>query len=163
MAITTIKGQQVFDGTIDPSVDMLLPTSSYSASYVLAGPGSWKLDTANVVVVFDGNGSVINTGSFIDVEIPWNSYITDIIMMADQTGSFTFNIFKGTYASYPPTTASSICSASRPTIAANYKSYDSTLTNWITYIPSGSILRYYSDSCSSITRCSTILKLRKLT
>ena len=82
-------------------------------------------------------------------------------MEADQTGSIVVDIWKDTYANFPPTNADTITSVTPPTITTAQKSQDSTLTNWTTSISEGDILAYTVDSCTNITRVTVSLKAIK--
>lgn len=82
--------------------------------------------------------------------------------MADQSGSIVIDIWKDTYANFPPTDADSITSATPPTISAAQKSQDATLTSWTKAIAAGDILAFNVDSCSTITRVVLVLKVKKV-
>ena len=82
-------------------------------------------------------------------------------MLADQSGSAVVDIWKDTYASYPPTGADSITASAKPTISAATKSEDATLTGWATSISAGDTLRFNVDSASTITRLTLILTVTK--
>ena len=73
-------------------------------------------------------------------------------MLADQTGSIVVDIWKDSYANFPPTNADSITSATPPTIAAGTKDTDTTLTSWTTSITAGDILRFNVDSATTVTK-----------
>lgn len=109
--------------------------------------------------IIDGGGSEIADGIAGDVEIPFACTINAVTMLADQSGSIVVDIWKDTYANYPPTDADSITAAAVPTISAAVKSQDTTLTGWTTAIAAGNTLRYNVDSCSTITRCTICLKV----
>ncbi|GAI37997.1 unnamed protein product [marine sediment metagenome] len=82
-------------------------------------------------------------------------------MEADQTGSIVVDIWKDTYANFPPTDADSITASAPPTISTAQKSQDSTLAGWTTSIAAGDILAFNVDSCTTITRVTISLKVAK--
>ena len=82
-------------------------------------------------------------------------------MLADQSGSAVVDIWKDSYANYPPTDADTITAAAVPTISAATKSQDSTLTGWTTSITAGDILGFNVDSAATIERLTLILKVKK--
>jgi len=82
-------------------------------------------------------------------------------MLADQSGSIVVDIWKDTYANFPPTDADSITASAPPTISSAQKSQDSTLTGWTKSISSGDILAFNVDSCATITRVTISLKVEK--
>lgn len=111
--------------------------------------------------VIDGGGSAITTGVKGDIEVPFNCTIQQVTMLADQSGSIVVDIWKDTYANYPPTDADSITASAVPTISAATKSQDATLTGWTTSVSAGDILRYNVDSASTVTRVTVSLKVTK--
>lgn len=118
-----------------------------------------KLGTISFVI--DGGGTAITTGVKGDVEVPFNCSIVAATLLADQSGSIIVDVWKDTYANYPPTDADSITSSSVPEISSATKDQDTSLAGWTTSITAGDILRFNVDSCTTITRCVVSLKYRK--
>lgn len=108
--------------------------------------------TKTIGIVIDGSGSAITTGIKGDVQVPFACTITAVRMLADQSGSAVVDIWKDTYANYPPTDADTITASAPPTITTATKSEDTTLTGWTTGITAGDILRFNVDSASTIER-----------
>lgn len=115
--------------------------------------------TRAVGVTFDGSGSPITALSKADVRVPYAGTITAVTMLADQVGSMVIDIWKDTYAAFPPTGADSITAAAKPTITADDQSVDTTLVGWTTAITANDCLRFNVDSCATITRCTLILTI----
>jgi hypothetical protein len=79
-------------------------------------------------------------------------------MLADQSGSVVIDIWKDTYANFPPTDADSITSATPPTIpATNQKAEDTSLTNWTKTFAKGDILGFNVDSATTIKQATLSL------
>jgi len=116
---------------------------------------------AAIEIIIDGGDNAITTGVKADVEVPFNCTILQATALADQTGSIQVDIWKDTYANFPPTDADSITGSNPISISSSNKSQDSTLSGWTTTISAGDILRFNVDSCSSIKRCTISLKVRK--
>lgn len=124
-------------------------------------------DTADVKLgtiefVIDGGGDAISTGIKGDLEVPFACTITAATALADQSGSIVVDIWKDTYANYPPTDADSITASAPVTISAATKAQDTTLTGWTTSITAGDILRFNVDSASTVTRVAISLKYKKV-
>lgn len=136
-----------------------------SSSTFWRGDGSWVdpagTITSMVAFVIDGGGSAITTGIKGDLHIPFACTITEVTMLADQTGSIVVDIWKDSYANFPATDADSITASAVPTISSATKSQDSTLTGWTTSVTAGDHLRFNVDSVSSITRLTICLKVSK--
>jgi hypothetical protein len=112
-------------------------------------------------ITINGRGSVITTGVKGWIYVDYDATITGAILLADQTGSIVMDVWKDTYANYPPTNADSITASAPPTISSAVKSQDITLAGWNTAISAGNILSFNVDSCSSITMASLYLTVNK--
>ena len=117
--------------------------------------------TGSIGIAIDNVGSVITTGIKGDTSIPFDCTINSVTMLADVSGTIVIDIWKDTFANYPPTDAESITASAPPTISAATASTDNTLSGWTTSISAGDTLRFNVDSCSSITRCVLVLKVTK--
>ncbi len=115
----------------------------------------------SITLIIDGGGAAISTGQKGHLEIPFACEIEQVTLLADQSGSIVIDIWKDSYANFPPTDADSITSATPPTIAAAQKSQDSTLTSWIKTISAGDILAFNVDSAATITRITISLKIKR--
>ena len=120
-----------------------------------------KLHAACIAFVIDGGGQAITTGIKGDLEIPFACEIMGVTLGADQTGSIQVDIWKDTYANFPPTDADSITASAVPAISSSNKYQDSTLTGWTKSISAGDILRFNVDSVSTIQRCTVSLKVKR--
>ena len=118
-------------------------------------------NVAVISFIIDGGGSVITTGVKGDLEIPFACTITQATTLADQSGSIVIDIWKDTYANFPPTVADTITAAAKPTISGATKAQDATLTGWTTSITAGDILRFNVDSAATVTRVLISLKITK--
>ena len=96
------------------------------------------------------------------MQVPFACTITAATLLADQSGSIVVDIWKDTYANYPPTVADSITAAAKPTLSATTKSTDSTLTGWTKSIAVGDILRFNVDSATTIQRVTVVLTVSKV-
>jgi hypothetical protein len=112
---------------------------------------------AAVVFVIDGTGSAITTGQKGHLEIPFACTIQRATLLADQAGSIVVNVWKTSYAGFPPAVGNKITAAAPPTISAAQSSQDSTLTGWTTALSAGDILAFNVDSAATITRVTLSL------
>jgi len=119
---------------------------------------SSTLKVVEICFIVDGGGSAITTGQKGHVKIPFACTINQADLYADQTGSVVVDIWKDTYANFPPTVADTITAAAKPTLSATQKYQDATLTGWTTSIAAGDILAYNIDSVATITRLTITLK-----
>ncbi len=117
-----------------------------------------SINTGSITFVINGGGSVISTGVAGDIEVPFACTLNQVTLLADTTGSIVVDIWKDTYANYPPTSLDSITASAKPTISSSNKSQDSTLTGWITSVTAGDTLRFNVDSVTTLTRVTVSLR-----
>ena len=108
--------------------------------------------TRSIGIVIDGGGSAITTGVKGDISVPFACTITGARLLANESGSIVIDVWKDTYANFPPTDADSITASAPPTLTAATKSDDTTLTGWATSITAGDTLRFNVDSITTCTR-----------
>jgi hypothetical protein len=108
-------------------------------------------------ITIDGGGSAISTGVKGYIQVPFACTITGVTMLADVSGSAVVDVWKDTYANYPPTIADKITASAPPTISAAVKSTDTTLTGWTKAIAAGDVLAFSVTSASTITRLTVTL------
>lgn len=117
---------------------------------------------SSVGLTIDGGGSPIATGVVkSNIVIPFACTITGWTILADTTGSIVIDIWKDTYANYPPTIVDTITGATKPTISASDKGQNLSLSGWITTVAAGDTLRFNVDSCSTITNATLTVQLSR--
>lgn len=119
-------------------------------------------DFSEIIAVFDGGGSALTTGTKLYLPIDFDCEIVQQTLLADQTGSIVIDIWKDTYANYPPTDADTITASALPTISSGIKDQDSTLTGWTTTISAGDVLGFNIDSITTITYATLALKVKRI-
>ncbi len=161
-SISPITGGVAFCTSI--GVLNLTATPTTTGMVLTGGPSTISFQTQVVAasVIIDGNGAPFSTGIKAYLQIPFNATITSVTLLADQTGSVVVDIWKDTYANYPPTVADSICGASKPTITSSNKYTDSTLTGWTKAITANDVLAFNIDSVTSIVKLTISLTLARV-
>jgi hypothetical protein len=132
------------------------------------GAGAWRClgwfaapRYAALEFVIDGAGSVPSTGQKGHLEVPFDCQIVQATLLADQTGSAVVEIWKDTYANFPPTVADKITASAPPTLSSAQKAQDLTLTGWSTQLSAGDVLAFNLNSASTVTRLTLSLKLKR--
>lgn len=127
----------------------------------MSGAGSLELVPNQriryITVPLFQNGSVLTTGVKADFLVPFSCTIRRVTLLADQNGNIVIDIWKNTFANFPPTGTNSITAAAKPTLAAANKFQDSVLSGWTTTISAGDILRFNIDSVLTVTRVTVCL------
>lgn len=138
-----------------------------------AGTGlSGDTTTGNVTIVntirngsfgitIDGGGSAITTGVKGYITIPYDCTITGWDILADVSGSIVVDVWKDTYANFPPTVADTIAGSEKPTLSSQVKNQDNSLSTWTTSVSSGDIIGFNVDSASTLTRVNLTIKVLK--
>lgn len=116
---------------------------------------------AGIQFTINEGGGVISGGIKGDLEVPYAATIKRVTVLCDQIGSIIIDIWKDTYANFPPTVTGTITASAKPTVSAGVKAQDSTLTGWTTSLAAGDILRFNVDSASTVTRCLVSLVVEK--
>ena len=103
--------------------------------------------------------ATVSTGIAGWLEVPFACTITSATILADASGSAVVDIWKDTYANYPPTNADSITSSTPPTLSGAIKNTDPTLSGWTTSIAAGDILYFNVDSATTVKQLTVSLKV----
>lgn len=146
--------------------DVVGPSSSTDGHVVLFDGATGKLIKSSnlpyptssgiVGIVIDGGGSAITTGVKGFVRVPTACTISKATVLSIDasatSGSIVIDVWKDSYANYPPTDADSITASAPPTLTTANKSEDSTLTGWTKTITAGDVLGFNVDSASTVTK-----------
>jgi hypothetical protein len=141
MAQSTIKGRAAGAGTGDPT--------DLTPAQVRTVLGLRKTAT----VTFDGGGAAIVAGAHAWCRVDMACTIVGVSLLADQDGDFEVDIYKDTFANYPPTGADSIVASAPPTLSGADSSEDTTLTGWTTALAAGDVLIFEVTNCVDIEKC----------
>lgn len=155
----TTRGDLVYR---DASVTTRLPIGAAGRHLVSDGTdAAWVADYASIIVIIDGGGSAPSTGVKADVSVPFACEVVRARLLADTSGDAVVDVWRDSYASFPPTVADSITAAAKPTLSGAAKSSDITLTGWSKALAEGDTLRFNLDSIATITRLMVELRVRK--
>lgn len=117
---------------------------------------------SSITFIIDGGGSAITTGAKGFLEIPFACAITGWTILADQSGSIVVDVWKDTYANFPPTVDDTIAGSEKPTLATAQKNQDLNLTTWTKAVAIRDILAFNVDSVTTVTRVTLDLIVLKL-
>jgi hypothetical protein len=136
------------------------PTSDWAYDHN-AAKGAHHSNVITLTFIIDGAGSAITTGQKGHLEIPFACTITGWTILADQSGSIVVDVWKDTYANFPPTVADTIAGSEKPTLSSAQKNQDLTLTTWTTSVAAGDILAFNVDSVATVTRVTISIRAEK--
>jgi hypothetical protein len=137
-------------------------TSGITGTSGTSGAGTvTNTNIASITYIIDGGGSAITTGVKGDLEIPFGCTINSWTLVGDQAGSIQIDVWKDSYANFPPTVADTITGTEKPLLSSATKNQDLTLSTWTTSITAGDTLRFNVDSASTVTRVTLSIKVTK--
>lgn len=105
-----------------------------------------------ITVVIDGGGSAITANTKVYLPMNYDCVIQSWTLVADASGSIVIDVWKDTYANYPPTVADTIAGSEKPTLSSATKNQDTSLTTWNTQVTAGDVLGFNVDSASTVTK-----------
>lgn len=123
----------------------------------LSSTGTGLVEPLNFII--DGGSSAITTGVKGDFIVPYACTIQSATLLADQSGSIVVDLWKDTYANFPPVVGDSITASAKPTLSSANKAQNTTLTGWTTSIAAGDVIRVNVDSASTVQRVLLSLKV----
>ncbi len=137
----------------------------------LVTASNWNTNTSDNVIAMrpsalvwwvDGGGAVIATGDTeLWLEAPGAGSIVRSTIFLDTAATFTADIWKDTYANFPPTVADTITGGNEPGTSASRKDQDSTLTSWTVAFSDGDGFNLNIDANDNATKVMLSLKYLK--
>lgn len=95
------------------------------------------------------------------LELNFACTIEGYSITADAVGSIVVDLWKDSYANYPPVVGDSITASAKPTLSAAQKATDSTLTGWTTTLARGDTLKAHVDSAGTVKAVTLTLYIVK--
>ena len=150
----------LFDSTTGKLIKRATGTGFVRAASGVASVS--KLKRTHGLILGDGT-NVISTGVQGFISCPVAGTITKVRLLSSDaavtSGSIVVDIWKDTYANYPPVVGDSITASAKPTITTATKSEDSTLTGWTTSVSAGDVFGFNVDSVTSLKRVTVELTI----
>ncbi len=105
----------------------------------------------------DGGGAAITAGLKGYVPVPDKCTIQAWRIVGDQEGSIVVDVWKDTFANFPPTVDDSITGGEDIALSSADKAEGITLGAWTTSMNKGDWLAFNVDSASTVTRVTIAL------
>jgi len=99
---------------------------------------------------------------FIPVPYACTIISWELASVGGVVGSVVVDVWKDTYANYPPVNADSITGSAKPTLTASDKAQSSTLTGWTTSIAAGDYIEVEVESVTTITSVTLTLNVERV-
>jgi hypothetical protein len=138
------------------------PTGQTGAASTVPGPtGATGAVSTSFGIVIDGGGLVLSTGMKGFVSMPYDATITGWDIFADQTGSVQIDVWKTSYAGFPPSVANTIAGSQKPLLSSAQKNTSSGVGTWTTAIAAGDVIAFNVDSASVVTKVTVVIKVSR--
>jgi hypothetical protein len=152
----------VAPGTLYYSTDTTMTDRSDGTTWQSYSAAAASAVRRQVTLVIDGGGVAITTGvkGFLSLPLAgtWKKWRLLSVDAAATAGAIVIDVWKDTYANFPPTVADTITASAKPTLSAVAKNEDSTLTGWTTAFAAGDVLGFKVDSASTVTKVQLVLE-----
>ena len=121
-----------------------------------------NVETRGATWVRVGSAIEVPANDVFSMRIPFNGTIKSVtIGTQGGAGSCVVDIWKDTYANFPPTVADTITAAAKPTISAGTKYFDGTLVGWTIAVSAGDVLVFHLESSSVFTGIFLTLEIEE--
>lgn len=164
LGVYTTAGLTMTRTLVESSTGSLLNLTGAATVSIVASKDELYNGDSGIGVMIDGGGAPILAGIKGDIIVPFACTITRATLLADVTGSIIVQIWRDTYANFPPTVADAIYASAPPTLTSADKSQDSALTGWGAgrNLALGDILRFNVPSnATNITRVHLMLDVTR--
>ena len=136
-------------------------TNNTGDTFTVTGFTSTGVTLGSFGITVDGGGSVLTPGLKNYLSLPYNGYITGYVIIGDQSGSTSIDIWKDNYGSFPPTSGDSITGGNYPSLSSQQINQDTTLSGWTTNFSVGDIIAFNVLSASTITKINLTINVIK--
>ncbi len=151
-----------------------LPEQSVNGQIAVAHPDSTKYKKAygfdqtngwwtigsprTMIVIFNGN-PLLTPGIAGDVTVHFTCDIKKWTLLGDISGDIAIDIWKASYAVFPPSVADTITAGAQPVLIGSAKNSDDTLPGWTTAITAEDTLRFNIDSVTDLSKVTLAIQL----
>lgn len=109
-----------------------------------------------IIGIGDFIGAPITTGVRAYFRVPFGIRISAWTVLADAVGDLQLDVWRDTYANFPPTIADTITGSEKPTLTAQQKNEDAALSTWSTDVNAGDVLAINVVSTSGVIKQATL-------
>lgn len=111
-----------------------------------------------VWVILGDDLTTIPVNTRADWRVPFPVRILDCTLLSTYSGSVSVDLYRDTYANFPPTPTDSVTASSPPTITSGIKYEDTALAGWTTDWDQGDTIRFNVESASALKQVSILLR-----
>jgi hypothetical protein len=122
--------------------------------------GPYDIKEGHIQFTVDGLGSEISSGLKGFVRIPVRCHLHGWQIVADQIGNCVFDVWKDTWANFPPTIADTITGGQKPTLILQQNNQLLAIPDWNTWLDADDWVAFYVVSAAAVTRVTVTVLLR---
>lgn len=111
-------------------------------------PGSPLNSEFSFGMVIGDGVNPIPTGEAGTALIPYNGTIIGWYVIGDVVGSIEIDVYKDSYANYPPTAGDTITGTEKPSLTSQNKNTNMTIASWAKIVLAGDVVTFSVDSVS---------------
>jgi hypothetical protein len=136
----------------------LIDDASVAAQRVTLGLSTFQI----TVILGDGTNAIVNGAASKGwFKVAFACTVTAWELVADASGSIVIDIWKDTYANFPPTDADRIAGTDKPTLSSVQKNTSTALTGWTTSIAAGDYLGFEVESAATVKQVTLTLTVTR--
>ena len=123
-------------GTTCSNLGIVSAATSIEATTITEGGNAVPNVTENIIKQFamhftiDGGGEIISTGAKSWIRLPFACTITGWELTVDTSATITIDVWRDTYANFPPDNGDTLTNGHEPAIAAAVKAQDTDISDW---------------------------------
>lgn len=160
ISATNLSGTNTGDQTLPTRDSLGLDTDDTVTFANLSGTNTGDRNSRQITAIIGGAGeAIVASTATPPIRIPYSGTITAWRVTADASSSCVIDVWKDTYANYPPTVADTITGSEKPTLSSSTKNEDTSLTTWTTSVTAGDYVTFSVDSCSTATKVTVALSV----
>ncbi|HEY4000398.1 MAG TPA: hypothetical protein VGO93_16105 [Candidatus Xenobia bacterium] len=126
------------------------------------GTSGTALVFEDVGCTIDGGGTVPVTGIKAFRKMDYAGTITEVDVIADQSGNCTIDLYKDTLAHLPVSPTQSITGGNYPSLSSSQTSSMTTFTGWTTVtISAGDVIAFVLNSATTVTRITVNITIQR--
>lgn len=126
-----------------------------------SGTSNATFREGSLVMTMDGGNAEISAGIKFTIPVDFNFEVIQWTILGIGVGSVVFDVWKDTYANYPPTVADTITGGNPPTIVSAEKNQDAILAGWTTSFVAGETVIVTIDNITDFEILSLAFKINR--
>jgi hypothetical protein len=112
-------------------------------------------------ITIDGARGVISSGQKGYLSIPFSGIMNSWEIYSDVSGSTEVDVWKSTFATFPPTSANTITDSNRIRLTNAREGRSTNLSAWTQSFDTGDVLAFNVISASTVTRLNILISITK--